>query len=186
MTIILSVTWRFPPGVDGVRVMDAESERLWDELSATADAFAEVARQLLAASRALHTPGALPAASLSEGLVDLGQRFAELRSWAIRLAGERSVAVPTADSVDTLKALANLVLRVVEAGPPSGPPREREVPEPLAPARCDPQPLPMPPIPARGAFVRTWRLDPAPQSGGVAWRAPIALDLPREASPPFI
>ena len=56
--------------------MNQGSNDLWQELSAMADAFGDLGRAMLSASRQLHNPGVLPPATIDEQLGRLRLGFA--------------------------------------------------------------------------------------------------------------
>ncbi len=95
-------------------MMDASGE-LWQELSVMADAFADLGRRMLHASRLVHAPGILPADSLLDEVVTLRQAFASLRDRSCRLAESLRVPYPGDGQVNSLKALALLLDAAAEA-----------------------------------------------------------------------
>ncbi len=95
--------------------MIESSNDLWQELSALADSFGDLARVLHRASRPLQNPGELPPISLDTELVDLRQRFASLNARSGRLAAELDLATPDDEGQANLKSLAGLLERISEA-----------------------------------------------------------------------
>jgi hypothetical protein len=91
------------------------SDDLWLELSEMADAFADLGRRMLGASRLLLSPGVLPSVSLVEDLDDLWGRFEGLRDRTVRLAEALSVSIPAEGALDSLRGLAGLLEAVSEA-----------------------------------------------------------------------
>ena len=94
--------------------MGRESDSLWHELSAMADAFADLGRRLLAASRELHATGVLPPAPLFAEVARLDAAMTALRERTCQLAGSLGVAAPTPGALETLKGLATFLERVCE------------------------------------------------------------------------
>jgi hypothetical protein len=95
--------------------MDEGSSALWQELSELADAYADLGRRLLHASRQLHAPGALPPESLGGELAALRGSFQGVRERACGLAEGLGVAYPGDGSIDNLRSLARLLEAMGEA-----------------------------------------------------------------------
>src|SRR5439155_6115384 len=73
--------------------MTEGSEQIWQDLSVMADAFADLGRRLLSASRQLHAPGSPPSDTLVDDINALRQGFAAMRERTCRLAVAVGVAV---------------------------------------------------------------------------------------------
>lgn len=89
--------------------MNESGHDLWQELSALADAFGDLGRSMLSASRRLRNPGELPSPSLVEGVDGLRAAFDGLRVRTCRLAAGLGVEVPAEGDLSSLKALAGLL-----------------------------------------------------------------------------
>ncbi len=87
---------------------------LWHELSGLADAFADLGRRLLHASRRLHAPGALPPTALAEELNGLRTAFEAVRAGVLERASVLSLTIPNG-ALDTLKEVATLLEAVGDA-----------------------------------------------------------------------
>ena len=94
--------------------MDASND-LWQELSVMADAFADLGRRMLHASRLVHAPGLLPADALLDEIATLRRSFADLRDRSCRLAEGLRVPYPGDGQIHSLKALALLLDAAAEA-----------------------------------------------------------------------
>ncbi len=87
---------------------------LWHELSGLADAFADLGRRLLHASRRLHAPGALPPQSLCVEMDGLRLAFDAVRA-AVMERADGMVVPFAAGAIDTLKDVAALLEAVGDA-----------------------------------------------------------------------
>jgi hypothetical protein len=88
---------------------------LWRDLSALADAYADLRRGFQRAARQLGAPGELPPESVVEAVGHLRREFQALRARAHRLARELGVEVPAGPALESLKGVAELLEQVGEA-----------------------------------------------------------------------
>lgn len=95
--------------------MGEDGRDLWHELSGLADAFADLGRKLLHASRQLHAPGALPEEALITEFASLRAAFDSARDETLGRAERLSVPTPPDGPPGNLKALAALLDAVDEA-----------------------------------------------------------------------
>ena len=89
--------------------MNEGSNDLWQELSAMADAFGDLGRTMLIASRQLQNPGVLPSTSVDEQLAELRRGFGGLRDRSCRLAEALGVEAPAESELTSLKSLVGLL-----------------------------------------------------------------------------
>jgi hypothetical protein len=95
--------------------MGEGSFAIWQDLSALADGYAELSRELLSASRRLRAPGVLPAEALMGEVARLRRGFVAARERALGLARELGVEVTEGRGLESLKGVAALLERVTEA-----------------------------------------------------------------------
>ncbi len=95
--------------------MNVGSNVLRQDLAILADAFNNLGRGLLDASRGLVRPGQLPASSLLEEIGGLRRGFDDLKAQTYRLAASLGVAMPTVDDLNSLEAILALLDRTSDA-----------------------------------------------------------------------
>jgi hypothetical protein len=95
--------------------MGASSHEVWQDLSSLAESYAELGRALLHAARQLHAPGVLPSRSVVEEVDQLGRAFAGVRERTCQLAAGLGLDVPVFPPLESLRSVASLLERVVEA-----------------------------------------------------------------------